>query len=203
VNFHEVMKSVKAKVNYSDEEILVGLKNPKFADMLIVADALKTEFGVEYEDIEVCIVDSHISMVISFKSQNPNSIHEEEVDEVQLSDKVSYKVENGELILKYRHKLGSQNLLRVNMEDIYTLYEELPDRADKDVIHSVAEKLGIKIPESVVGYVMRFFEKYPVFDAVIDEEGRKIYLVKRDGEYSEMKSKLQVEKDVIGTPWKV
>lgn len=227
-DFHEVMKEVRAKLLYGKEDILLGLNKPTMKDIILAWNAIKEEFGCKPEETEVIFHDGHICLRAKYgkrkdvkreeqqveikeltepvkqkDEQKSGEIQEiaEEQEGIKLTDKVSYTIDNGDVVLKYEHNGKVQNMMRLDMEKIYALYEELPEKACKDEVYEVAKKLNIKIARSNVVYLMHFIRAYPVFSADMVMEGGKWYLVKKDVEYSEMKSKLEIEREVIGNPW--
>ena len=215
--FHEVMRRVRAKLVYLDDELVVGLEDPKLKDLISVADALVESLRISFDEISVTVHDSHIALIAPFGAEQ-EVVGEEEVGEVEgkkaeevsedgivwLTDKVGYRLENGDLVLVYRGEKASYNLARVDMQKLYELYEELPERANKNDIVQVMKKLNIKFPATNVNYLMLFFSKYPLFDAELVKEGNTNYLVKRDGSVAEeVRKQMAIEKEVIGTPWEV
>ncbi len=120
-----------------------------------------------------------------------------------LTDKVGYRIDNGDLVLLYRHHTKMHPIYRADMQDIYSLYEELPEKSDKNTILDTAGRLGLKLSSGHVHYIMQFLAEYPVFSAELIREKNKSYLIKRDDGIREMKDKLAVERETIGTPWEV
>ncbi len=121
-----------------------------------------------------------------------------------LTEKVGYRIVNGDLVLKYDHpSFGMQTIYRADMQDIYAVYEELPEKSDKNIILQVMNRFGLKINPNYISHLMRFFAEYPVFSAELVKEKGRNYLIKKDAELKEMKDKLAVEREIIGTPWDV
>jgi len=219
VRFHNAMRETKAKLSYYSDHILIGLTKPTIRNLLIVWEALKEEFGVDADSVEIDHHNSYITLTVPLGTGK--EVVEEEKEEVvdsgveaeessqqrdgyvRLTDKVMYRVENGELIFVYDNYGTRQNLFRVDMQRIYDLYDELPEKADRKAVTDVLERLKVKVPASHVNYLMQFLASYPVFSAELVKEKGRNYLMKRDGDYSEMRDKLAVEREVIGTPWEV
>lgn len=214
VRFHEVMREVEAKLNYRKDSLLVGLRKATLKELLLVGGVLEEEFGVKPELIAITYHDSHIALTVPLSGTKQEVVEKdgkEEVEEtggtegeqhfVKLTDKVGYRVESGELVLVYENNGSRQNLFRVDMQKVYDLYDELPEKVDKGAILDALDRLKIRVPAIHVHYLMQFLASYPVFSAEIVREGNRKYLVKRDGRVMEMRDKLAVEREVIGAPW--
>ncbi len=219
MRFHNAMREAEAKLIYQSNELLVGLKNPTLRALLSVWEAIKDEFGVDADSIVIEYHDEHITLTVPFGTEK--EVMEEEKEEVvdsdveaeespkqkedyvRLTDKVMYRVENGELIFVYDGNGTRHNLFRVDMQRIYDLYDELPEKADRKAVTDVLERLKVRVPASHVNYLMQFLASYPVFSAELVKEKGRNYLIKKDSRVTEMRDKLSVEREVIGTPWEV
>ena len=125
---------------------------------------------------------------------------------IDLTDSVAYKVERGKLKLGHKTSNGYSTLYAFDYELVKAVYDELPERATSDVVLDTARKLGLKISQKFITYLMHFFSRYVDFDAELrtesDSERRRprLVLVKQDN-YSlreENIKLLQQEKEVIG-----
>jgi len=223
VRFHSIMAQTNAVIGYQEEAAYVHIPECRLSAFMRICRAVVEEFGISEDEIMVSTHHadrkSWIRLTVPFGAEK--EVMEEEKEEVvdsdveveegpqqkedyvRLTDRVMYKVENGELIFVYENNGTRHNLFRVDMQKIYDLYDELPEKADRRTVAEVLERLKVKVPASYVNYLMQFLASYPVFSAELVKEKGRNYLLKRDGRVTEMRDKLAVEREVIGTPWEV
>lgn len=223
MRFHSVMAQTNAVIRYQEEAAYVHIPECRLSAFMRICRAVVEEFGISEDEIMVSTHHadrkSWIRLTVPFGAEK--EVMEEEKEEVvdsdveveegpqrkedyvRLTDRVMYRVENGELVFVYENNGDRKTLFKVDMQKIYDLYEELPEKADRRAVSEVLERLKVKVPASHVNYLMQFLASYPVFSCEVAREGNRKVLVKRDSSYSEIKSKLAVEREVIGTPWEV
>ena len=185
-------KSSRLKI----ESVRFALENEEEEEM-------EEEDEVEEREEEKIGVEEEIKEITTMeKPEKEEEIKAEKC--TMLTEKVGYKIVNGDLVLKYDHpSFGMQTIYRADMQDIYAVYEELPEKSDKNTILQVMNRFGLKINPNYISHLMRFFAEYPVFSAELVKEKGRNYLIKKDAELKEMKDKLAVEREMIGTPWDV
>ncbi len=222
MSFHRTMAQANAVVGYQEGSAYVHVPECRLSTLLMVCRSIVEEFGVSEDEVTVSTHHadrkSWVRLTVPLGTEKEVVEEERDVGEsgveagespkqergyVKLTDKVMYRVENGELVFVYENNGERKNLFRVDMEDVYALYEELPEKADKSVILDTLDRLKVRVPATHIHYLMQFMASYPVFGCEVVREGNRKVLVKRDSRITEMSDKLAVEREVIGTPWEV
>jgi hypothetical protein len=125
---------------------------------------------------------------------------------VDLMYNLEYNVDkdNGLVTIYYR---PSKRRLKFTYTWVKELFDSLPKEFTVNDIWERARDMGVELTKYECAWLMRVFS-YVDFDAEIKREGKRLKAVKMsggsaDGSMNEIKHKLEVEKDTIGTPWSV
>lgn len=126
-------------------------------------------------------------------------------DWIELTNSFAYTVKDGKFKLGKKTGNGYTTHYALDYELVKKVYDELPEKATSDEVLDTARKLGLKISQGYITYLMHFYARYVDFDAELKTEYStsrpRLVLVKSE-DFSlseENKRLLQQEMEVIGT----
>jgi len=229
--FHQVMKEVEAGMRYTQDKIRIFLNDVTFEKLEKVVKLIYKEFGVSTRDIQLGSGENWDMIVqFSFPSTKDKSVgnkeagdenasaetdqaEEQKIDSaepklrwISLTRSGYYTVdkENNQIIIGHKHGERIIPVFRLDIDTAKKIFRELPHEATSTDLKRVTYKLGVKIHPNYLTYLMRVFDQYVEFDCRLEVAGRTLILVKEEfGIAEENRKKMEVEKEVIGTPYTV
>lgn len=117
-----------------------------------------------------------------------------------LTDKAVYRVKDGEIKIGFKRGTRVEPFLRVSINELKRLYDNLPDEADSSDVRRLMSELDIQVTPGFETYIMRVLANYVEFGGELIKEGRTLKLLK-DSQFlrEENRRKLRQELEVIGT----
>ena len=120
----------------------------------------------------------------------------------RLTDRVCYRVEDGEVVLGHLKGKKVVTMLKADVEELKKLYKALPEECDAAELRRHNQQMGMTNLYGRETYLLRLFANYVGFGGELLRVGRTLRLVK-DSQYlrEENRRKLSQEMQVIGTSW--
>ena len=194
-------------IQYDEREgiISVWTGSNDFKSIQEVVRLLVDCFGIEERDVAVVPTTARgykVGLEFPYSFDGVEIQQEVQTDNhlwYPLTDKAYYRVDEEFVRIGFEKGDRIEPVLKVCLEDLKRLYDNIPDEADSAKIRKLIKEMDIQIPAGFETYIMRVLANYVKFGGEILKEGKSIRFLK-DTAYlrEENRRKMRQELEVIG-----
>lgn len=195
-------------IQYDEREGIISVRTGSndFKSIQEVVRLLVDCFGIEERDVAVVpttVKGYKVRLEFPYSFDGVEIQQEVQTDNhlwYPLTNKAYYRVDEEFVRIGFEKGDRIEPVLKVCLEDLKRLYDNIPDEADSAKIRKLIKEMDIQIPAGFETYIMRVLANYVKFGGEILKEGKSIRFLK-DTAYlrEENRRKMRQELEVIGT----